>query len=70
MKEAVKNTAIKTEVNHAVVVGDQNRKKTFKRLIQVMLLLNTFFDRSQNYLIFQPLFNYFTAIAGGDTILA
>ena len=41
MKVAVKNIATKIEVNNAVGVGDQNRKKTFKRLIQVMLLLKT-----------------------------
>ena len=64
----------KTEINTALDLGDQNRKKREKlwTIDSSYLLVKNHFeddDELQNYLIFQPVFKYFTTATNSDMII-
>ena len=73
MKEAVKNLAIKSQVQNALDISDKIEKKLKKNQTSDLNHFNsrTYFENDglENYLIFQPSYNTFTRPAGDTETL-
>ena len=67
MAEVSKKLAIKTQVENALDLRDENRKKKQKPQTFDLgyFIRKSYFDvnRSQNYLIFPPVFKYFQSFS-------